>query len=33
MFQETEVVAHHKGVDGLIIGPSFENNLYHAIKK
>jgi len=33
MFQETEVVAHHKGVDGLVIGPSFENNLYHAIKK
>jgi peptide/nickel transport system substrate-binding protein len=33
LFQETEVVAHHKGVDGLIIGPSFENNLYHAIKK
>ncbi len=33
MFQESEVVAHHKGVDGLVIGPSFENNLYHAIKK
>jgi peptide/nickel transport system substrate-binding protein len=33
LFQETEVVAHHKGVDGLVIGPSFENNLYHAIRK
>lgn len=33
MFQETEVVAHHKGVDGFVIGPSFDNNLYHAIKK
>jgi peptide/nickel transport system substrate-binding protein len=33
LFQETEVVAHHKGVDGFVIGPSFDNNLYHAIKK
>jgi peptide/nickel transport system substrate-binding protein len=33
LFQESEVVAHHKGVDGLVIGPSFENNLYHAIAK
>ena len=33
LFQETEVVAHHKDVDGFIIGPSFENDLYHAIKK
>ncbi|HEX9762454.1 MAG TPA: ABC transporter substrate-binding protein [Acidimicrobiia bacterium] len=33
LFQETEVVAHHKDVDGFIIGPSFENDLYHAIRK
>ena len=33
MFQATEVSAHAKGVDGFVIGPSFENNLYHAIKK
>jgi peptide/nickel transport system substrate-binding protein len=33
LFQETEVVAHYKDVDGFIIGPSFENDLYHAIKK
>ncbi len=33
MFQETEVVAHTKNVDGFIVGPSFDNNLYHAIKK
>jgi peptide/nickel transport system substrate-binding protein len=33
MFQESEVAAHAKDVDGLIMGPSFENNLYHAIRK
>jgi peptide/nickel transport system substrate-binding protein len=33
LFQESEVVAHPKTVDGFIIGPSFDNNLYHAIKK
>ena len=33
MFQETEVAAHHKGVNGFIIGPSVDNNLYHAIRK
>lgn len=33
MFQETEVMAHTKNVDGFIVGPSFDNNLYHAIKK
>ena len=33
MFQESEVVAHSAAVDGLIVGPSFENNLYHLIKK
>ncbi|MBI3452235.1 MAG: ABC transporter substrate-binding protein [Rhodospirillales bacterium] len=33
MFQETEVAAHRKNVDGLIIGPSFDNNLYMALKK
>jgi peptide/nickel transport system substrate-binding protein len=33
MFQESEVVAHPKTVEGFIMGPSFDNNLYHAIKK
>jgi peptide/nickel transport system substrate-binding protein len=33
MFQEIEVAAHAKGVDGFVIGPSFENNLYAGIKK
>jgi peptide/nickel transport system substrate-binding protein len=33
MFQETEVTARIKGVDGFVIGPSFENNLYAGIKK
>jgi peptide/nickel transport system substrate-binding protein len=33
MFQEIEVAAHVKGVDGFVIGPSFENNLYATIKK
>jgi peptide/nickel transport system substrate-binding protein len=33
MFQQIEVAAHTKGVDGLVIGPSFENNLYAGIRK
>ena len=33
MFQQSDVAARHKGVDGFIMGPSFENNLYYAIKK
>ncbi len=33
MFQETEVVARRAGVDGFVIGPSFDNNFYSAIAK
>ena len=33
MFQQTEVAAHGKDVDGFVMGPSFENNLYATIKK
>ena len=33
MFQQTEVAAHGKDVDGFVMGPSFENNLYAGIKK
>jgi len=33
MFQQIEVAAHGKNVDGFVIGPSFENNLYAGIKK
>ncbi len=33
MFQQSDVAAHAKGVDGFVMGPSFENNLYYAIKK
>src|SRR5439155_15056902 len=33
LFQEIEVAAHPKGVDGFVIGPSFENNLYAGIRK
>ena len=33
MFQESEVVAHPKTVDGFVMGPSFDNNLYAGIKK
>jgi peptide/nickel transport system substrate-binding protein len=33
MFQATEVTAHTKGVEGFVIGPSFENNLYAGIRK
>ncbi|MBI3498978.1 MAG: ABC transporter substrate-binding protein [Proteobacteria bacterium] len=33
MYQQVEVSAARKGVTGFIMGPSFDNNLYHAIKK
>lgn len=33
MFQEIEVAAHRKNVDGFVIGPSFDTNLYYAIAK
>jgi peptide/nickel transport system substrate-binding protein len=33
MFQQIEVAAHARGVDGFVMGPSFENNLYAAIRK
>jgi peptide/nickel transport system substrate-binding protein len=33
LFQQSEVIAHPKTVEGFIMGPSFDNNLYHAIKK
>jgi peptide/nickel transport system substrate-binding protein len=33
MFQQVEVAAHRKGVDGFIMGSSFDNNLYWNIKK
>lgn len=33
MFQETEVVAHRKNVSGLVIGPSFDTNLYDQLRK
>jgi peptide/nickel transport system substrate-binding protein len=33
MFQQIETTAHRKNVDGLIIGPSFDNNLYKALVK
>lgn len=33
LFQATEVTAHTKGVEGFVIGPSFENNLYAGIRK
>jgi peptide/nickel transport system substrate-binding protein len=33
MFQQTEVAAHSKDVDGFVMGPSFENSLYAGIKK
>ncbi len=33
MFQQIEVTAHRKNVDGFIIGPSFDNNFYYNIKK
>ena len=33
MFQQIEVSAHTKGVDGFVMGPSFENNLYAGIRK
>ena len=33
MFQEIEVAAHRRDVDGLILGPSFDNNYYAGIVK
>lgn len=33
MFQQIEVTAHRKGVDGFILGPSFDNNFYYNIAK
>jgi peptide/nickel transport system substrate-binding protein len=33
MFQQIEMAAHRKSVDGLVIGPSFDNNLYRALVK
>jgi peptide/nickel transport system substrate-binding protein len=33
MFQEVEVTAHRANVDGFVIGPSFDNNLYAGIAK
>jgi peptide/nickel transport system substrate-binding protein len=33
LFQEIEVAAHRKNVDGFIIGPNFGTNFYYAIGK
>jgi peptide/nickel transport system substrate-binding protein len=33
MFQEVEVAARRANVDGFVIGPSFDNNLYAGIAK
>jgi peptide/nickel transport system substrate-binding protein len=33
MFQEIEVAARRKNVDGFVLGPSFDNNLYAGITK
>ena len=33
MFQEIEIAARRKKVEGFIIGPSYDNNLYYAIAK
>ena len=33
MFEQIEVAAHRKGVDGFDIGPAFDNNWYAHIKK
>jgi peptide/nickel transport system substrate-binding protein len=33
MFEQIEVAAHRKGVDGFNIGPAFDNNWYAGIKK
>lgn len=33
MFQQIEVAAHKNNVDGLVLGPSFDNNLYAGIVK
>ena len=33
MFQQIETAARRANVGGFLMGPSFEDNLYHAIKK
>jgi peptide/nickel transport system substrate-binding protein len=33
MFQEIEIAARRKNANGFIIGPSYDNNYYHAIVK
>jgi peptide/nickel transport system substrate-binding protein len=33
MFQEIEVAAHNKDVEGFVLGPSYDNNLYATIRK
>lgn len=33
MFQQIEVAARRKGVEGFILGPSFDNNYYRGIEK
>ncbi len=33
MFQQIEVAAHRKGVDGFVVGPGFDSNFYAGIKK
>ena len=33
MFEQIEVAAHRKNVDGFIIGPGFDSNWYSGIKK
>lgn len=33
MFQQIEVAARRRNVDGFVIGPSFDNNYYHTIVK
>jgi peptide/nickel transport system substrate-binding protein len=33
MFQETEVTAMRKNVNGFVIGPSFDDNKYNGVTK
>ncbi|MGE5201188.1 MAG: ABC transporter substrate-binding protein [Acidobacteriota bacterium] len=33
MFQQIEVAAHRKNVEGFVVGPGFDNNWYSGIKK
>jgi peptide/nickel transport system substrate-binding protein len=33
MFQQIEVAAHRKSVDGFLVGPGFDNNWYSGIAK